>query len=167
MEVAHDELKLGALPMKTAVALIHIFFATVWLGSAFFYTVLLLPSLSALDPASQRVVLRALRRVATPLLALSALATIVSGLVMMVQQHAQHPGRLSGSRWGIALVVGALASLAALALATLIEVRLRRSGAAESRRTRPSVPGSERALRLVALMLLLVALATMAVARYS
>ena len=33
--------------MKIAVALVHIFFATLWLGGAFFYTVLLLPKLSA------------------------------------------------------------------------------------------------------------------------
>lgn len=54
--------------MKIAVALVHIAFATIWLGSAFFYTVVLQPKLSALNTAQQRVFTRSLRATMTPCL---------------------------------------------------------------------------------------------------
>ena len=112
--------------MKTTVAFIHIFFATVWLGGSFFYTVLLLPRLAALEAGARRALTGSLRAVMTPLLAVSAAATIVSGLVMMVQLHALHPGSFSHTRWGQALIAGTLASVAALVVAGLAESRARR-----------------------------------------
>jgi hypothetical protein len=154
--------------MKIAVALVHIFFATLWLGGSFFYAVLLLPRLGVLDVAGQRALRSSLRSVMTPLLAVSALATIVSGFVMMVQLHGLHSGSFSHTRWGVALIVGTLASLGALAIAAVCELALRRrdtllAGAQHSsdRLHRDLV------LRLSALILLVVALATMAIARYS
>jgi putative copper export protein len=156
--------------MKIFVALVHLIFATTWLGSAFFYSVVLQPKLNALPPAEQRALARSLRATMTPLLATSALLTIVSGLVMMVQLHSQHPGSFSHSRWGLALIIGALASVGALAIAFVEAAVARREG-------RPNEDGAagdlgrrfhrERSARLIALTLLFVALATMAVARYS
>jgi uncharacterized membrane protein len=157
--------------MKIFVALVHLIFATTWLGSTFFYTVVLQPKLNALPTAERRSLARSLRATMTPLLATSAFLTIASGLVMMVQLHSQHPGSFAQTRWGLALVIGALASVGALAIALAIEgpaarrgARLEGSGqvndlARLSRRVRSA--------RLVALALLFVALATMAVARYS
>jgi hypothetical protein len=106
----------------------------------------------------------------TPLLAISAVATIVSGLAMMVQLHHLHPGPFSHDRWGIALIIGALASLGALAIA-FVEARPARRDdwANEGTRARSLARlfRRERSARWVALALLFVALATMAVARYS
>ena len=153
--------------MKIAVALIHIFFATLWLGGSFFYAVLLLPRMRVLDAAGRRALEGSLRATMTPLLAVSALATIASGLVMMVQLHALHPGSFSHTRWGVALIVGTLATLAALAIAAVCEVRLRRRGQLTGAGRAGSAADHESALRLSALALLLVALATMAIARYS
>ena len=156
--------------MKIFVALVHLIFATTWLGSAFFYSVVLQPKLKALPTAEQRVLARSLRATMTPLLAASALLTIASGLVMMVQMHGQHPGSFSHSRWGLALIIGALASVGALVIAFIEAAAARGEG-------RPSKDGAasrlgrrfhrERSARLIALALLFVALATMAVARYS
>jgi uncharacterized membrane protein len=156
--------------VKTAVALLHIFFATVWLGGSFFYVILLWPALHTLETAQQRTLVRSLRSTMTPLLAVSALVTIVSGLVMMVQLKSLHPGSLSQTRWGTALVVGTLASVAALVIAFVCESRLRRydARAGEARQAGSGpLARRERVLRLGALVLLIVALATMAVARYS
>jgi uncharacterized membrane protein len=162
--------------MKTTVAFIHIFFATVWLGGSFFYTVLLLPRLAALEAGARRALTGSLRAVMTPLLAVSAAATIVSGLVMMVQLHALHPGSFSHTRWGQALIAGTLASVAALVVAGLAESRARRvagepapvgAGSPASTTAGGSADGREGALRVAGLVLLVVALATMAVARYS
>lgn len=154
--------------MKILVALVHISFATIWLGSAVFYTVVLQPKLRALDTAQQRALSRSLRATMTPLLAVSAAATIISGLVMMVQLHYLHPGSFSHDRWGLALIIGALASIGALAIA-FIEARIARRGAwsNERRAAGDGEPHQERRMRLVGLGLLLLALATMAVARYS
>ena len=153
--------------MKIAVALVHIFFATLWLGSAFFYTLLVLPRLALLDARGRLAFVRSLRRALVPLLSVSAIATLVSGIVMMVQLHPQHPGPLSHTSWGVALVIGTLASLAALAVAVFVERRLRVNDRSAAESIRPTAMRGERRLRLVALALLLVALATMAVARYS
>ena len=154
--------------MKIAVALVHIFFATLWLGGSFFYAVLLMPRLRVLDAAGQRALRSSLRSAMTPLLAVSALATIASGLVMMVQLHALHPGSFSHTRWGVALIVGTLASLAALAIAAFCELWLRRQAALSAGAEQAvSSIHRESVLRLSALALLLVALATMAIARYS
>ena len=157
--------------MKIFVALVHLIFATTWLGSAFFYSVILQPKLNALPTAEQRALARSLRATMTPLLAASALLTIVSGLVMMVQLHSQHPGSFSHSRWGLALIIGAVASVgAALVIAFIEAVAARREGW-PSEDGAASGPGRrfrrERSARLIALALLFVALATMAVARYS
>ncbi len=157
--------------MKTAVAFVHIFVATIWLGSAFFYTVLLLPKLRGLEPTRRRALDSSLRSTMTPVLAVSALATIASGLVMMVQLHSRHPGSFSQTRWGVSLVIGALASLLAVALAFFSELRLRRRDAVskgtEQRFAAARPDRAEGALRLIALALLVLSLATMAVARYS
>ena len=155
--------------MKIAVAIVHILFATIWLGGSFFYTVLLLPRLHVLDMPNQRALARSLRAVMTPLLAVSALATIASGLVMMVQLHALHPGSFSHTRWGLSLVIGALASVPAIAIAFVCESLYRREDGrpgSVSGRAGPLAP-RESVFRLSALVLLLGALATMAVARYS
>ena len=153
--------------MKIVVALIHIFFATLWLGGSFLYAVLLLPGMRVLDAAGRGALEGSLRATMTPLLAVSALATIASGLVMMVQLHALHPGTFSNTRWGVALIVGTLATLAALAIAAVCESKLRREGARPEAGRSGSVRRGEYVLRLVALALLFIALATMAVARYS
>ena len=114
--------------MNIVVALVHIGCATIWLGGAFFYTVVLQPKLGALDTAQQRVLSRSLRATMTPLLAVSAAATIASGLVMMVQLHHLHTGPFSHDRWGVALIIGAVASLGALAVA-VVEARANRRDA--------------------------------------
>lgn len=156
--------------MKIAVTIVHLFFSTIWLGSAVFYGVLLLPRLRALDSAQGAALKRSLRAAMTPLLAVSALATIVSGIVLMIEQHASHPGPLSSSRWGVALVIGTLASLGAVAIAAWIEAMLRRDErrpAAARRAAARSGLLREEPLRLIAVALLVLALVTMAVARYS
>jgi putative copper export protein len=157
--------------MKIFVALVHLVFATTWLGGAFFYTGVLQPKLNALPTAERRALARSLRATMTPLLAISAFLTIASGLVMMVQLHGLHPGSFSHSRWGLSLIIGALASVGALAIAFAIEGSVARQDARldEGARTNRRAPlfRRERSARFIALALLFLALATMAVARYS
>ena len=165
--------------MKIAVALLHLIFATTWLGTDFYFNFVVTPRLRTLEPSIMGNVTTSLRRVTTPLLAVSAILTIVTGVVMMAQLHAKHPGTFSSTRWGTSLLIGAVFSLLVLVLAAafdgpasrklgrLVEsFRGRSATAAETAEMRRL---SERSILLgrIATGLLLVALATMAVARYS
>jgi hypothetical protein len=156
--------------MKIVVAIIHLVFATVWLGSAFFYVVVLSPRVSVLDAERQGALARSLRGVMRPLLGVSAVVTIVTGLVMMAQLHPAHPGPFTDDRWGLSLVIGAIATFIAGAIALGVDTLVRRAA------RRPDGAGAfaldwvdprVRAARLTAVALLLFALGTMAVARYS
>src|SRR5664280_3617944 len=119
------------------------------------------------------------RRVTTPLLAVSAILTIVTGVWMMAQLHAQHPGKFSSTRWGTSLQIGAVFSLLVLALVIVVDrpTNRRLGRLVRSFEGRDATEAElEDARRLtersilagrVATVLLLVALATMAIARYS
>ena len=165
--------------MKIAIALLHLVFATTWLGTDFYFNFVVTPRLRALEPSVLEEVTASLRRVTTPLLAVSAVLTIVTGVWMMAQLHAQHPGRFSTTRWGTSLVIGAVCSLLVLAVAVVVDgPATRKLGRlAESVRGRTATSDETAAMRRlsersvlagrVATVLLLAALATMAVARYS
>src|ERR1035438_2760345 len=100
--------------------------------------------------------MRSLRATMTPLLATSAFLTIASGLVMMVQLHSQHPGSFSHSHWGLSLIIGAVASIGALAIA-FAEARASRAGITQGGRGETTDGGRslahERSMRLAALAL--------------
>ena len=165
--------------MKIAVALLHLIFATTWLGTDFYFNFVVTPRLRTLEPTVLAKVADSLRRVTTPLLAVSAVLTIVTGVWMMAQLHAQHPGKFSSTRWGTSLLVGAVFSLLVLVLAVAVDRPTTRTlgRLVASFEGRPPTSDetaqlrrlSERSILVgrVATVLLLVALATMAVARYS
>lgn len=165
--------------MKIAVALLHLIFATTWLGTDFYFNFVVTPQLRTLEPSVVDRVTTSLRRVTTPLLALSAVLTIVTGVWMMAQLHVRHPGKFSSTRWGTSLLVGAVFSLLVLVLVIAVDRptnrRLGRLAASFGDREATDAERvqmrrlSERSILVgrVATVLLLVALATMAVARYS
>lgn len=165
--------------MKIAVALLHLIFATTWLGTDFYFNFVVTPKLRTLEPSLLGNVSTSLRRVTTPLLAASAILTIVTGVVMMAQLHAQHPGTFSSTRWGTSLLIGAVFSLLVLALAAAVDrptskklgrlVESFEGSAPTAEQTAEMSRLSERSILAgrVATVLLLVALATMAIARYS
>src|SRR5450759_3527909 len=111
----------GRPQMKIAVALLHLIFATTWFGTDFYFNFVVTPKLRTLEPSILGDVTTSLRRVTTPLLTVSAILTIVTGLVMMVQLHAKHPGSFSSTRWWTSLLIGAVFSLLVLALARAVD----------------------------------------------
>jgi len=165
--------------MKIVIALLHLIFATTWLGTDFYFNFVVTPRLRTLEPSVLEEITASLRRVTTPLLAVSAVLTIVTGIWMMAQLHAQHPGKFSTTRWGTSLGIGAVFSLLVLAVAVVVDgPATRKLGRlAQSVRGRTATGEELTAMRRlsdrsilagrVATVLLLVALATMAVARYS
>ena len=165
--------------MTIAVALLHLIFATTWLGTDFYFNFVVTPKLRTLEPSILGGVTTSLRRVTTPLLAVSAILTIVTGVLMMAQLHAQHPGTFSSTRCGTSLLIGSVFSLLVLVLAVVVDgpaskklarlVKSVKGRAATAEETVEMSRLSERSILAgrVATVLLLVALATMAVARYS
>ena len=165
--------------MTIAVALLHLIFATTWLGTDFYFNFVVASKLRTLEPSILGDITTSLRRVTTPLLAVSAVLTIVTGVLMMAQLHAKHPGTFSSTRWGTSLLIGAVFSLLVLALAVAVDqptskklgrlVESFKGRAATAEEAVEMSRLSERSILTgrVATMLLLVALATMAVARYS
>lgn len=164
--------------MKIVVALIHMLFATVWLGGAVYLALVIAPALRTCSAEVRLSLSRRIRRVMVPMLGLAAVATIASGLVMMVELHPQHPGSFSHTHWGLALQVGAVVSVLELVLAIVLVLPSERK--VETLLTGlHGEPEGEQAQRLAALSrrvvlgnwlaiaMLLFALATMAVARYS
>ena len=55
--------------MKIAIALLHLVFATTWLGTDFYFNFVVTPRLRTLEPSVLEEVAASLRRVTTPLLA--------------------------------------------------------------------------------------------------
>jgi uncharacterized membrane protein len=165
--------------MKIIVALVHLVFATTWLGSVFFYNFVLMPELRKLDAAAEVAVSRAVSHAMRPLLGISALVTIVSGLVMMVQLHSQHPGSFSSTRWGLSLIVGAVLSLLVVAMVLFVQapagrklVRLAnnvqgREPESDERRQFRHLRSTISTVGWLSTIVLFLALATMAIARYS
>ncbi|MFA4966561.1 MAG: hypothetical protein WC709_13150 [Thermoleophilia bacterium] len=165
--------------MTIGVALIHLAFATIWLGTDLYFHFVVAPQLRTLDASLLGSVTASLHRVTSPLLAASAVLTIVSGLAMMVQLHPDHPGAFSTTRWGTALLVGAVASILVVVIAVAVDLPAgkklaRLAGSVQGREATAGETAelrrhSERSILAgrVATVLLLVSLATMAVARYS
>lgn len=158
--------------------LLHVLFATIWISGGFYYNFILLPNLQRIDPTTQRSLTRSLTRVMGPLLGLSALITIITGGVMMFQLLPEHGGNPFASGWGLAMIVGIVTTILSLVLVFAIELpaetRLDKLAASlEGRSPSQEERGQLKQLasRVVFLgrlttVLLLVALASMAVARY-
>ncbi len=158
--------------------LLHIVFGVFWAGSAFFMAVLLEPRLRTLGPPIQRPVMQALVPVLLPAMIGSSLITLLAGLVLALLLSGGQLGAFVTSGWGWAMVFGLLASFAAAIVGfgvnTPTAKRMERLG--NSIQGRPPTPAEVQELgtlsqrltlfsRLSAALLLL-AVATMAVARY-
>jgi uncharacterized membrane protein len=158
--------------------LLHVLFATIWISGGFYYNFILLPNLERIDPTTQRSLTRSLTRVMGPLLGLSALITIVTGGVMMFQLLPEHGGKPFATGWGVSMLVGIITTILSLVLVFAIELpaenRLDRLAASiegrsatnEERRQLQQLTSRVVFLGRLTTVLLLVALASMAVARY-
>lgn len=158
--------------------LLHFIFATIWVGGGFYYNFILLPRLRKMDDGAQRSVIQAVTQTMAPLLGISALITIISGGVMMVQLRTQHGANFLTTGWGISMMVGLITSILAVVLVFAVEVptgnKVNRLAASIEGRA-PSQEESQELLRLskqvsfigrVGTALLFIALASMAVARF-
>ena len=157
--------------------LLHLIFGVIWVGAGFYYNFVLLPSLQRMDARTHRSVNKAVTQIMGPLLGISAIITIVSGGVMLVQLRHEPGHDLLASGWGLAMIVGTITSILGLVLVLAVEVpagrKVDKLAASEGRE--PSEEERRELRRLtdrvvrvgrLATVLLFIALASMAIARY-
>ena len=159
--------------------LVHIVAGVVWVGSAVFAALFVLPTARALGAEGGRFVARLMPR-SGPVLGSAMLLTIVSGFIMYGRLSAGFNRAWVTSRVGLALGAGAVAALLAVIVGVAVNApagakmaRLRKGletqggtpTAAQAAELATLQARVERGAQLVAL-LLLTAAGAMAVARY-
>ena len=89
----------------------HIFFGVFWGGTYLFATLILFPKLRALGPSIERPVLGDVMKIASPMMAVSSLVVLGTGLAMELRGWGWH----LDTGWGIAMLVALIATVAAIA----------------------------------------------------
>lgn len=164
-----------------ALRLLHVVLGVFWAGALFFMAWFLIPSVQDVGPDGAKVVQRLQQRGFMNIVPIAAVITILSGVGLMWRVSAGFQPAWSRSPTGMALAIGAVAGIIAfavgvgvmrpatmkagaltLALAELKDASARDARMAEIQALRAR---SATAARTVA-VLLLVAVAAMAVARY-
>lgn len=160
--------------------LIHVVGGALWVGMAIYSTVFLLPSVEEAGPDGGKVMAALQRRGILTLLPALALATLISGFWLYWQASAGMAAGFGRSGTGIAFGVGGVAALVAYLLGivllrpSMMQAASLMAGAAgvseDERRSRMAEAARLRTRaasvgRMVTVLLLL-ALAAMAVARY-
>jgi uncharacterized membrane protein len=162
---------------------LHIAAGVAWAGSVFLFVVLIQPSAQAIGPAATPFMMELLgkRKLVSWLLSLAG-TTIVAGLFLYWKDWHDY-GSLSdflGSRFGLALTLGALAAIAAFAIglfgtrpnvSRLLELAARAAASEggpppEVAQEIPRVQARLKALARTAFGLIIVAVLAMSTARY-
>jgi uncharacterized membrane protein len=101
-------------PLWLALRIVHVGCGTFWVGSDLFLTFLLLPRLRGLGPQVERAVMTSLVRALPPVMTLSSVLTLVSGVWIAVTYQGWNPAWMLESGWGVAMLVGLTGTLSAL-----------------------------------------------------
>ena len=159
--------------------LVHIVAGVVWVGSAVFIALFVLPAARTAGPEGGRFLARLMPRTG-PALGIAMLLTVVPGFIMYGRLSAGFNRAWVTSRPGLALAAGAVASIIAVLIGVAVSrpageklAALRKSLETESRAPTAAQAAQlatlqsrvERGAQLVAALLVLAA-AAMAVARY-
>lgn len=165
-------------PQMVVLRTLHIVFGTFWVGTDLFATFLLIPRLRALGRDVERPVMAALIRVLPPALMVGSVITVVTGVWITGIMRGWNLAWIGASGWGTAILVGALATVAALVVGfgilpplTISMDRLDRG--IEGRKPTPEedrrlqqLAGQVTALARANSLLLIVVVISMAVARF-
>ncbi len=93
----------------------HIFFGVFWGGTYLFATLILIPRLRALGPSIERPVLKEVMKVATPIMVVSSLVVLGTGVAMAHRVWGWHLDDILATGWGKAMLVALIATVAAIA----------------------------------------------------
>lgn len=169
------------MSIALVLRLIHIVLGVFWAGTLFFLVLFLAPALGRVGPDAGKVMVQMNRARFFEIMPLAALITILSGLWLMWILSDGFDAAFFSSRWGLTLTVGGSCALLAFLIGTVVmrtaTLRLLalapRMAAAASDEERSALGAQMEALRrrsrtssLWVAALLLVAVASMAAARY-
>lgn len=161
-----------------SMRILHIVFGIFWVGTVFFLVFILTPRLRTLGPAVQSPVMQAIMPVMIPYMMVSALITVLSGIVLTLVMRWGALMTLFTTGWGWSIIVGFVASLAAaiIGFGIVVPVGRRQAMLASSIEGRPPTPeegqqlgklGAKiRNLTLTNFTLLIIATITMPIARF-
>ena len=167
--------------MIYVLRIVHILGGVFWVGSAIFAAILLAPALRAVGPASGDVMNQLVKVRKMPMMMMgSGLATMVAGIWLLMLDSAGQPGEWMKSGPGMTFGIGGALAILAFLLGMAINMpaskRLAAIGAAVAARGQP--PTVEERAEMVHLqgrmsvasqivtLLLVLATAAMAIARY-
>jgi uncharacterized membrane protein len=155
--------------------LLHIVPGAFWVGGALVMAFIFEPAIRGLDPAPRGALMRRLGATFTPAVAAAAGLTIVFGFVLVARTPGRAFGDLFTTPWGWAIGLGMVAALIGLAAGSMTGATARRMGALVPAGGPPSMEamqqiggllGRLRMLGRINAVFALIALATMAVARF-
>lgn len=164
--------------LMVTLRVLHIVFGVFWVGTTFYLVLILLPRLRALGPTIQNPVMQALGTVQIPYMVTSAIITILSGVALTLIMRWGTLYTLFTTGWGWSMVISFVTTLGAaiIGFGIVIPTGRRLEALGNSIRERPPKPEEAQQLgqlsaRMGTLMvtnfvLLLIAVGTMAVARF-
>jgi len=160
------------------VRLIHVVFGVFWVGSVLFTVLILKPRLARLGPAYEKPVMGAIMPRVVPAMFASAFIVFISGSIITFNMRAGDLGSLLTTGWGLMIFVGILATIGAMSVGlgglTPTGIRMARISG-ELNGQPPNAAQAATLARLgrrldrlerVDLVLVLIALATMPLARF-
>lgn len=165
-------------PLMVSLRILHIVSGVFWVGLVFFNVLVLTPRLRALGPTIQSPVMGALVPAMVPFLIVSAVITIGSGVAMTLIMRWGALNTLLVTGWGWAILLGFVTTLAAtiIGFGIIIPTGYRLVALAGSIEGRPPSPEEAQqlgrlgarigTLMLTNFVLFLIAVGTMAAARY-
>ena len=159
---------------------LHVVLAGIWLGAAFFITLFLIPATGQMGPAGGQLMTALVRRGLTTFMAALGGTVLVTGFYLFWRYTAGFDPAVSASRAGMAYGTGALAGLIAAILGGSVVGRGAKKMAALGERLSSAPEGQRGALMSemtalrarvaasgrIVLIMLLIAMATMALGHY-
>jgi hypothetical protein len=166
--------------LMVTMRILHIVFATYWVGTDVFLTFILLPRLRALGSAFERPVMASLLRILPPVLMISAVLTFAAGVVITGLLTNWNISLLFVDGWGWSIFAGIVATFIAMIIGfgVIPFVTIRMEKINKEIEGRKELPTAEEEARLTQLtdrltvfgntntVLLFIAVGSMAVARF-
>ncbi len=164
--------------LMVLLRILHIVSGVFWVGTLFFMEIILEPRLRALGPTMQNPVMGALMPVLMPVNIVNATITILSGVAMTLIMRGSALGTFLATGWGWAILLGFVTTIAAavVGFGFVVPAGLRLGKLGQSIQGRPPSPDEAqqmgqlsariRTLTRIIFVLLIIAVGTMAAARF-
>ncbi len=152
--------------LMVVLRLVHVVGGVLWVGMMAFTVVFLAPAIADVGPDGGKVMAALQRRRVMTVMPIIALLTIISGAWLMQRVYGGMAG-LTASRMGMTLLIGAAAALVAFLLGVVVmRPAMARAAVSTDQAEIQRLRARGAAVGRVVALLLIVAAAAMAVARY-